>query len=93
MISHRAMVQEVYSLTASWRLPLDPRTLIATPITHAGVLPILPTLLRGGTVVLQAGFDAEQWLAAVQAHRITTSSPSPPCCMRCSITAVWTGST
>ena len=39
MISHRAMVQEVFSLTASWRLPLDPRTLIATPITHAGVLP------------------------------------------------------
>ena len=70
MISHRAMVQQVFSLTASWRLPLDPRTLIATPITHAGVLPILPTLLRGGTVVLQAGFDAEQWLAAVAAHRI-----------------------
>jgi fatty-acyl-CoA synthase len=70
MISHRAMVQAVFSLNASWRLPLDPRTLIATPITHAGVLPILPTLLRGGTVVLQAGFDAEQWLAAVQTHRI-----------------------
>ena len=70
MISHRAMVQEVFSLTASWRLPLDPRTLIATPITHAGVLPILPTLLRGGTVVLQPSFDPEGWLAAVQTHRI-----------------------
>jgi fatty-acyl-CoA synthase len=70
MISHRAMVQEVFSLTASWRLPLDPRTLIATPITHAGVLPILPTLLRGGTIVLQAGFDPEKWLAAVEFHRI-----------------------
>ncbi|MFZ0718487.1 AMP-binding protein [Mycobacterium sp.] len=70
MISQRAMVQAVFSLIASWRLPLDPRTLIATPITHAGVLPILPTLLRGGTVVLQAGFDAEQWLAAVEGHRI-----------------------
>jgi fatty-acyl-CoA synthase len=70
MISHRAMVHAVFSLTASWRLPVDPRTLIATPITHAGVLPVLPTLLRGGTVVLQAGFDAEQWLAAVQTHRI-----------------------
>jgi fatty-acyl-CoA synthase len=70
MISHRAMVQTVFSLNASWRLPVDPRTLIASPITHAGVLPVLPTLLRGGTVVLQAGFDAEQWLAAVQAHRI-----------------------
>lgn len=70
MISHRAMVQVVFSLTASWRLPLDPRTLIATPITHAGGLPILPTLLRGGTVVLQAGFDPEGWLSAVQTHRI-----------------------
>jgi fatty-acyl-CoA synthase len=70
MISHRAMVQEVFSLTASWRLPVDPRTLIATPITHAGVLPVLPTLLRGGTVVLQAGFDPEKWLAAVESHRI-----------------------
>jgi fatty-acyl-CoA synthase len=70
MISHRAMVQEVLSLTASWRLPLDPRTLIATPITHAGVLPVLPTLLRGGTVVLQAGFNPEKWLSAVELHRI-----------------------
>jgi fatty-acyl-CoA synthase len=70
MISHRAMVQEVFSLTASWRLPLDPRTLIATPITHAGVLPVLPTLLRGGTVVLQASFNPEKWLSAVEHHRI-----------------------
>ena len=70
MISQRAMVQEVFSLTASWRLPLDPRTLIATPITHAGVLPVLPTLLRGGTVVLQASFSPENWLAAVERHRV-----------------------
>jgi fatty-acyl-CoA synthase len=64
------MVQEVFSLTASWRLPLDPRTLIATPITHAGVLPVLPTLLRGGTVVLQASFNPAKWLSAVEHHRI-----------------------
>ncbi|MCW2784768.1 MAG: acyl-CoA synthetase [Marmoricola sp.] len=70
MISHRAMVQEVYSLTASWQLPLEPRTLLATPITHASVLPLLPTLLRGGTVVLQQGFVPDAWLEAVQTHRI-----------------------
>ena len=70
MISHRAMVQEVFSLTASWRLPVDPRTLISTPITHAGVLPVLPTLLRGGTVVLQSSFNPEKWLAAVERHRV-----------------------
>ncbi len=31
MISHRAMVQQVFSLIASWRLPLDPRTLHRDP--------------------------------------------------------------
>jgi len=62
--------QVVLSLTASWGLPLEPRTLIATPITHAGGLPVLPTLLRGGTVVLQQSFKPAEWLAAVQRHRI-----------------------
>lgn len=70
MISHRAMVQGVYSLTASWRLPLTPRTLLATPITHASVLPLLPTLLRGGTVVLHQSFVPDEWLRAVERHRI-----------------------
>jgi len=70
MLSHRAMVAQVLSLTASWGLPLEPRTLIATPITHAGGLPVLPTLLRGGTVVLQQSFKPAEWLAAVQRHRI-----------------------
>jgi fatty-acyl-CoA synthase len=79
MLAHRAMVAQALSLTASWGLPLEPRTLIATPITHAGGLPVLPTLLRGGTVVLQQSFKPQEWLAAVARHRInyTLMIPTP----------------
>ena len=35
-----------------------------------GVLPIVPTLARGGTVVLQRSFDPQEWLATVAAERI-----------------------
>ncbi len=65
MLSHRALVQEVQSLTSSWGLPESPRYLASSPITHAAVLPIVPTLARGGTVILQQGFDPEAWLDAV----------------------------
>ncbi len=70
MLSHRALVQEVQSLTAAWGLPETPRYLASSPITHAAVLPLLPTLVRGGTVVLQQGFDPQAWLHAIAAERI-----------------------
>jgi acyl-CoA synthetase (AMP-forming)/AMP-acid ligase II len=57
-------------LTLSWGLPECPRYLLSAPITHAGSLPILPTLCRGGTFVLQQSFDPEAWLATVAAQRI-----------------------
>ncbi|OBH01556.1 AMP-binding protein [Mycobacterium sp. E3247] len=70
MLSHRALVQEVQSLTAGWGLPENPRYLAASPITHAAVLPLLPTLLRGGTVLLQQGFDPDAWLRAVETEKV-----------------------
>jgi fatty-acyl-CoA synthase len=70
MLSHRALVQEVQTLTASWGLPESPRYLASSPITHAAVLPIVPTLVRGGTVVLQQGFDPEAWLRAIRDEHV-----------------------
>jgi fatty-acyl-CoA synthase len=70
MLSHRALVQEVQTLTASWGLPENPRYLASSPITHAAVLPVVPTLVRGGTVVLQQGFDPEAWLDTVARERV-----------------------
>ncbi|HZZ45718.1 MAG TPA: AMP-binding protein [Pseudonocardia sp.] len=70
MLSHRALVQEVQSLTASWGLPEQPIYLASSPITHAAMLPVVPVLARGGTVVLQQGFDPEKWLSALEAERV-----------------------
>src|SRR6201999_4170388 len=70
MLSHRALVQEVQTLTASWGLPEEPIYLAASPITHAAVLPVMPVLVRGGTVVLQQGFDPDAWLTAVETEHV-----------------------
>jgi len=70
MVPHRALVAQTSTLTCSWGLPETPRFLLTSPITHAGSLPILPTLCRGGTVVLQQSFDPEAWLDTVTRERI-----------------------
>ena len=41
--------------------------------THAAGVMIAPAMLRGGTVVLEPGFDAAGWLGAVERHRITAT--------------------
>ncbi len=70
LVPHRALVQQTHTLTASWGLPESPRFLLPSPITHAGSLPVLPTLCRGGTVVLQQAFDPDAWLDAAARERI-----------------------
>jgi fatty-acyl-CoA synthase len=69
-IPDRALVRQVQTLTTSLGLPEVPRFLAVAPISHAGVLPIVPTLLRGGTVVVQRSFDPEEWLTTVRDERI-----------------------
>ncbi|MEJ2864767.1 AMP-binding protein [Actinomycetospora flava] len=70
VIPHRALVQLAQSVTNSWGLPERPVYLAASPITHAAVLPVTATLVRGGTVVLQQGFDPDAWLTAVETERV-----------------------
>ena len=69
MIPHRALAQLAQSVTNSWGLPERPVYLAAAPITHAAMLPLTATLARGGTVVLQQGFDPDRWLTAVETER------------------------
>lgn len=69
-IPDRALVQQVQTLTTSLGFPEVPRFLAVAPISHAGVLPIVPTLVRGGTVVLQRTFDPVAWPATVARERI-----------------------
>jgi fatty-acyl-CoA synthase len=77
MAPHRALVQQVLSFIASWQLPDRPRYLAASPITHAAAVPLFPTLVRGGTVLLHQGFDPDRWLRAVQDDRVTYAIAVP----------------
>ncbi|GAB2479872.1 fatty-acid--CoA ligase FadD8 [Comamonas humi] len=58
---------------SGWEWPAETRCLIATPISHAGGSMVLPTLLRGGTLVLLDPYRPETFLQAVQQHRITAT--------------------
>ena len=77
MLPHRALVAQALSYLASCGIPEHPRYLAVTPITHAAVLPLLPTLWRGGTVVTLPSFDPERWLRTVEAERITCALTVP----------------
>jgi len=56
---------------AEWEWPAKIRQLVCAPLSHAGAAMFLPTLLRGGTMVILPGFDALAVLEAIQKHRIT----------------------
>jgi fatty-acyl-CoA synthase len=77
MLPHRAMVQQVQSSLASFGVPRHPVYLAAAPITHSGVVPVMPTLVRGGTVILHQRFDPGHWLRSVEQHRVSYALAVP----------------
>jgi fatty-acyl-CoA synthase len=77
MLSQRAMVQQVLSWLASAGMPQYPRYLAASPITHAAVLPVLPTLVRGGTVILQQSFSPAAFASAIAEHGVNYTLAVP----------------
>ena len=77
MQSHRAMVHTVATCMADAELPHVPRYLAAAPLTHATGLGVLPALLRGGTVVVEQGFDPGRFLDVIEAERINWTNAIP----------------
>ncbi len=77
MVPQRAMAQATQSWLASCDVPRTPRYLATSPITHAALIPVLPTLSRGGTIVLHQGFDAERWVQTVERERINCAFAVP----------------
>src|SRR5262249_10158976 len=47
------------------------RFLICSPLSHAGAGFVLPTLLRGGSMMVLPRFDPDQVLDVVEKHKIT----------------------
>jgi fatty-acyl-CoA synthase len=73
MLSERAVAAMIYGTALGWDLPQHITYLAVAPISHAAGMLIVPTLLRGGTVVLQPRFDPDAWLHGVAAERATVS--------------------
>ena len=73
MLPNRAWVAMAYGTALGWDLPERSTYLAVAPISHAAGMLVLPTLLQGGTVVLQRRFDPEAWLSAVSAERVNLS--------------------
>ena len=71
MLSNRSLIANTLQALAGQEWPDDIRFLCPTPISHGAGSLLLPTLWHGGTIILQRGFDAAVFLAAVQAHRAT----------------------
>ena len=53
-------------------------TLACTPLAHVGgVMPILNSLAKGSTVVVQQRFEPGRWLELVEIHRVTNTFVVP----------------
>jgi fatty-acyl-CoA synthase len=70
MLPNRAIVANAVNVSAFCDFPGAPRYLVCAPLSHGANMFTLPTLLNGGTLVLQALFDAEDWLRTVEAEQI-----------------------
>lgn len=71
MLPEAAVAQMALSVSSGWDLPKHRRYLACAPITHAAGMLITPTLLFGGTVVLQSSFDPARWLSELAQERAT----------------------
>ena len=66
MLLTKTMIQLV-----EWEWPTEMRQLICAPLSHAGGAMVLPTLIRGGSLVVLPGFDPVTVMEAIERHRIT----------------------
>ena len=72
VLDQRAMVLSLYRIFMHFGLSRETNWLMAMPMFHIGALPglVVPILL-GGTLFLQAGFDPEAAIDAIDDHKIT----------------------
>jgi fatty-acyl-CoA synthase len=69
MLSNRSVVMQALLMLAGRDWPREIRLLCPTPISHGAGALLVPTLSRGGTVILQHGFDKDRFLDGVERHR------------------------
>lgn len=73
MLSNRALVTNTLMALARIDFPAEIRFLCPAPISHGAGSIVLPTLVRGGTVILQRGFSVSGFAEAAREYRATVS--------------------
>lgn len=73
MLTNRSMWMQALLLMGARPLPAELRFLCPTPISHGAGAVLIPTLWRGGTVILQRSFDPERFINALEQHRATAT--------------------
>ncbi|WWR58644.1 long-chain fatty acid--CoA ligase [Saccharopolyspora sp. SCSIO 74807] len=73
VLTHGNLTWNSYNVLVENDLTADERTLIVAPLFHAAALGMvcLPTLLKGGEVLLHPSFDAGAVLEAIERDRVT----------------------
>lgn len=73
----RAMATMTQIQLAEWEWPDRPRFLMCTPLSHAGAAFFVPTLIKGGSMVVLARFDPAEVLRTIEEQRITATMLVP----------------
>jgi fatty-acyl-CoA synthase len=71
MGSYRSAAAVIAIQMAEWQWPEEHRLLVCSPLSHAGGAFVLPTLLRGGSLMVLPKFDPDQVFDVVESHRMT----------------------
>ncbi|GAA1482765.1 fatty-acid--CoA ligase FadD8 [Gordonia sinesedis] len=73
----RAMATMTQIQLAEWEWPEHPKFLLCTPLSHAGAAFFVPTLMKGGSMVVLPRFDPAEVLRTIEEQRITATMLVP----------------
>ena len=62
---------------AEWEIPSRVRFMVVTPLSHAGLTCMVPTLLRGGCLYVSPAFTPDVFFDMVEQHRINATMLVP----------------
>src|ERR1700754_4075825 len=74
-------VQSISTMTsiqlAEWEWPEHPKFLMCTPLSHAGAAFFVPTIIKGGELVVLTKFDPAEVLKTIEEQKITATMLVP----------------
>ncbi len=72
IVTHRTMVTSTMIQLTEWEWPTEIRHLVCAPLSHAGASVLTAILLKGGSMVVEPGFEPVAVMQAIEKHRITS---------------------